>query len=273
MNVFGRIGTKNNKYIKVAEIDNPSEVLPNLSIENPCQFSGKYKAEDDEIYYVDLSGDDQILEKYIQASTSSVDIPVITKQDFPDLNVIYVVDDSENIKFQRVWTKYYFKRGFLGFSGSSVCTIKQNDTIITLTGNTDAYYDASEKRLYFKNFMTIKSMFPGIEMFYRVATAEDVKNFKDTPIIDFDENDVKLSDTSRRKIADMIDSGVLNNSKLSALQSYAEKYNQSLNVNNGKIKIAHDSDIRLLYKIVNELFYTTEISHRKRESNSVKDVA
>lgn len=271
-NVFGRAGTKNDKYIKVAELDNPLEILPNLPIENPCLFSGKYKADDDETYYIDLSDNNQILEKYIQSAESSMDIPVVTKQDFPELNAIYVIDENGNIKFQRVWAKYYFKKGFLGFNESSVCKIKQNDTIITLTGNTDAYYDANEKRLYFKNFMTIKTMFPGIEMFYREATAEDVKNFKAISIIDFDDNGVKLSDTSRRKIADMIDSGVLNNSDLSVLQSYATKYNQCLSVDNNKIKISCDSDIRLLYKIANELFYTTDISHRKRESNSIKDV-
>lgn len=273
VNVFGRVGTKNDKYIKVAEIEDPLEFLPDLPIDNPCLFSGKYKADDDETYYVDLSENEQILEKYIQAAVSSADIPVITKQDFPVLNAIYVIDENGNIKFQRVWTRYYFKKGFLGFNESSVCKIKQNDTIITLTGNTDAYYDANGKRLYFKNFMTIKTIFPGIEMFYREATAEDVNNFKAFPIIDFDDTGVKLSDTSRRKIADMIDSGVLNDSNLSALQSYATKYNQSLSVDNDKIKISCDSDIRLLYKLANEMFYTTDISHKRRESNSVKDVA
>ena len=272
VNIYGVINTKKDKQqIKVAEIDNPLLVFSEFSFENPQVFNGKWKKDENEVYYINLDEARDIIDEFRTTLQSSADVNVIDKENFPNLNCLFVSDSENNIKFQRVYNKYFFKKSFLNFSETSVCKINNNQEIITLTGKVDAYWHNGEKRLYFNDFTVAKSILPKIDKFYREATQTDIDNFSQINILD-----VKASNYSpraRKKIATMLDDNIFEGKTIDELKAYADKYNQSFpEINEGKIKLENNKDIELIYQIVNQLFYTTDLTQEKRKTNSSKPV-
>lgn len=137
-----------------------------------------------------------------------------------------------------------------------------------LNNKTDAYWNGKEKRLYFFNYSHIKKLFPGIEKFYREAQKADIEKLEKISFLDVKSDN--FSNRSRQKIAIMMDEDIFANKNLETLKEYAENYGKTLPITNeNKILIKSNQDLDLLYKVVNELFYTSEITKEKRETNSV----
>ena len=271
VNIYGKTDDKKSQFLKVAEIEDSLIVFPELSFEEPQIFSGKWKKDDEEIYYIDLSEDLDIINEYIDVIASSTDVNVVDKQNFPNLHVIFVEGKDNSIKFQRIYNKYFFKKCFLTFPDSSVCQINNNQEIITLTGKVDAYWNNNEKRLYFESFMIAKTIFPKINKFYREATESDIENFSNINILQVKK--VDYGSRARKKIAQMLDDDVFKDKTLEDLKEYAERYEQGFpEVENGKIKLENNKDIELIYDIVNQLFYTTDLTGEKRKTNSSKPI-
>ena len=130
-----------------------------------------------------------------------------------------------------------------------------------------------QKRLYFKNYSHIKKLFNGIEQYYREARSEDLESFKQLSILNVEMDNKSLGQRASQKVALLLDEKILEDRDVNELSEYAKKYNVELPVDsNNKIKISENKDIETLYKVANELFYTSEITNEKRETNSVKKV-
>ena len=272
VNIYGVVNTKKGRqYIKVAETDIPLTVFPEFSFENTQMFNGKWKKEDNEIYYINLINDMDIISEFKNTLQSSVDVNVINKENFSNLNCLFVSDNKNNIKFQRIYNRYFFKKSFLNFSDSSVCKINNNQEIITLTGKIDAYWNDAEKKLYFNDFRVIKSIFLQIDKFYREATQTDINNFSRISILDV--KDFNYGSRARKKIAEMLDDNIFDGKTINELKTYADKYQQPFpKIYNEKIKLENNKDIESIYQIVNQLFYTTDLTQEKRKTNSSKPI-
>lgn len=268
VNIYGCVQIKNKQYFKVAEIEDILKVFPEISFENPQAFDGKWKKDENEIYYINLKDDLDIIQKFKDILDSSSDVNVIDKEHFPNLSFLFTGDKDYNIKFQRIYNKYFFKKSFLNFSDSSVCQINENQELITLTGKVDIYWNDAEKRLYFHDFRIAKSILPEIDKFYRTASDIEINKFSQIDILDVSQND--YGSRARQKIASMLDDNIFKDKTVDELREYAEKYNKSLNIVDGKIKLENNKDIELMYQVVNQLFYTTDLTNEKRRTNSSK---
>jgi len=275
MNIYGVRQSQSDSHVKVAEANDSeiNNVFPNLEYTEAKKFNPKWKLDDDEAFYIELEDEDtEIIQNYLDILESSVDCNVCT-DNFHKLLSIYVKDDN-GIKFQRLWNRYYFKKSYLSFTDlrSDVCTLKLNEKLIMLTNTTDAYWDFSEKRLYFRNFSHIKPMFPGIEKYYRIATKKDLDKLKEKEIINISE-DESFGERSLNKIATMVDDNIFEGKSLDDLKDYVREYGKELpEIENGKIVLKTNKDIDLLYKAVNELYYTTDLTNEKRETNSISKI-
>lgn len=274
--LFGKT-SKKDEYVKIEEIpaENINNIFPDFSIENPVEFSPKWKLSEDQYFYIDLTEDKSIIEPYEGVLESSGSHNTIVKNQFSKLEGIFIGNKIEehiyDIKFQRIWNKFYFKKPLLHFDNT--CKFSNNQDTIMLNNKTDAYWDGNAKRLYFKNFTHIKKLFPGIDQFYREAQKEDIEKFKAIDILTVDTGNKDFGERARRKIANMLDEGVFKDKTVSQLEEYANKYSKNLPINSEqKIEITNDKDITLLYKVANELFYTSELTNEKRETNSVSKI-
>lgn len=275
-NVFAKSKNSNNHY-KISGVEDISELFPDIDLTNAQPFTATYNPneEEQEISYIELTEEDvAIVRPYMEAISSSGDINIIPLDAYKNIHVVYTGKEENNnitIKFQRIWNKYYFRKGWYSLWVNNEPTIHNNTSLITLTGNTDAYWDGAINRLYFKSFRIAKTIFPELEKFYRKATSQEVHTFSSHPLISVPEN-LKFKPRALRKIALMIDTHSLDNKNISDLQAYAQEYNQSFpEVENNKIKISSGQDIELLYKLTNELFYTTS-NNQKRATNSFRPI-
>ncbi|MDR3048671.1 MAG: hypothetical protein LBV16_02355 [Elusimicrobiota bacterium] len=264
---------KKDAHVKISSgIDNPLDIFPDLNFENPKKFSPKWQIAEGEIFFIDLSDEEDrsLLKPYFESIDSSANLNIISKSDLPNISVIYTaitIKSVRNIKFQKIWNKYYFKRGFMQFNDVE-CEIHNNDSLVILTGKTDAFWNGEENRLYFANFRDIKHMFDGIDKFYREATKKDVEKFSAISLLYVNQK-ADFGQRALKKIAIMIDDDIFNGKTLEMLKSYAVKYGQILpEIENEKIKICNNEQVEILYKLVNGMFYTSEINNEKREINS-----
>lgn len=268
--------TYSKEHYKVKGEQDSTQLFPDVDLSNPQPFNKKYLAEEDEILFIELSDDNQnFIQPFINNVTSSASLNLIPENCCSKVNLLYVGCEVStnvyNIKFQRIWNKYYFKKTWFSLSLND-CNIKKNASLIMLTGNTDLFWESNTKRLYFKNFKTAKAIFPQLENFYRKATEADLTQFKNSPLISVPNNS-KFGERALKKIASIIDDKVLDSKNIADLQSYAQEYNQTFPPLEGnKIKIASNKDVELLYKLLNELFYTTQGSHEKRAVNSIQKI-
>lgn len=275
MLILGHTGVKKDHYkIKSEAEEKINSIFPDLSYDNAVEFSPKWKLGEEEVFYLDLTNDTEIIKEYIDNLESTGSCATIASKYLSSIECIYVdkkVEDNHYIRFQRIWGRYCFHRPFLSFTDEGDCSLSSNQNIVMLNNRTDAYWNGAEKRLYFWNYSHIKKLFPGIEKFYREAQKADIEKFKKISYLDvINEN---FSNRSRQKIAIMVDEDIFANKSLETLKEYAENYGKKLPITNeNKISIQSNKDIELLYKVVNELFYTSEISKEKRETNSVTPI-
>lgn len=274
-NIFATTSSK--KHYKVTGVDTLDSLFPDLDLSNPQPFSKKYLAEEGEILYIELKDHDLlIIQPFVEHLLSTADSNIIPKDCCPQVNLLYMGSNTSNgeynIKFQRIWNRYYLKKNWFSLSFDN-CQITRNSSLIMLTGNTDVFWDAMAKRLYFKNFRTAKSIFPILEKFYRQANEQDLKKFANHPLVSIPSNK-KFGERALGKIAMMMDEKSLDNKMLSDLQTYANEYQQKMPpIENNKMIISNNKEVDLLYKLVNELYYTTPRSHEKRAANSFQKIS
>jgi hypothetical protein len=275
--IYGRTN-KTDGFVKVENQDEnllKNKILPDLiDLENAVQFTPDWKKEDDELYFVDLSEHQNIIEKYLNALNSSGDYNKVQQIEFSKLNCIFAgiqnEDGSWNIKFQRLYPRYYFERAF--FSFDEECKLKDSARIIILNTKTDAYYDGITQKLYFKDFSQVNQI-TNLMQFYRDATVEDFNKLNAITILNVQVLHDRVGQRASKKIAQMIDGKVFENKTLQQLQTYAQNYGQTLKLDvNSKILIESNDDINLIFDIVNERYFEGEFSGRRYKTNSVQAI-
>jgi len=261
---FAKIGTLNKNII--------DEIFPDVPISEAIEFSPKTLKEDGQYFYIDLSENLDIINPFFKIINSSGSYNPINKDQIPKLDGIYVSspnpDYLPNLKFQRIWQKYYFKKSYI-INCDSDCTLIENKEFIKLGNVTDAFFDGKTNRLYFKKFSQITKLFDQISIFYREAQAEDIEFFKKIKTLQVEVPNELIGVKYGRKVAHLIDEKVLENKNIDTLVDYANKYKQKINLKDNKIVINEPKDIETVYNIAFELFYTSEISNEQRMTNSI----
>lgn len=270
------IGKSGEEFFDVVDIDATKirDIFPNISIPQSAEFTGKYKRNYDEVYYITLNGDDyNIVSSYVNIFDNLVRANALSRERFSSMNVTFCKVENK-IFFQRIYNKNVIKQSYFHYDGQN-CSYEDNQNIVVVSNQTDAMYDIANHRLYFYDFSVLKGLFKEVEKFYRVASDADIANFFENPILTL-QDDAKLGTRSRIRIATMKDDGVLNNKTnvdVKKWMKYAKKYKQTFPSTDGtNIVVAHNKDIDGLYDAVYENYYTTALSHKQRKTNSWKDI-
>lgn len=272
---------KTNKKNHFVKIDSKKEdlisntVLPNLNTSDAKEFDKNYIQEDkNQLLYIDLSNNYDLIEKYINILESTTTCNTINQNEFSKLQYVFVGkknnDDSWNLKFQRLYPRYYFERAFIRFDQE--CKLKKPEKMIILNKKTDVYYSGTEKRIYFYDF-TQANIIIDLMMFYRDANETDFNTFRQIPILDISITNNEIGQRYGKKVAQMLDENIFETWDLSKIKKYAKKYDQKINISSeNKYLITSQKDIGILFDIVKERFFTTEYSKIKCKTNSVKPV-
>lgn len=275
--IYGKTNKKNH-FVK---IDSKKEdlisntVLPDLNTSDAKEFDKNYIQEDkNQLLYIDLSNNYDLIKKYINILESTTTCNTINQNEFSKLQYVFVGkknnDDSWNLKFQRLYPRYYFERAFIRFDQE--CKLKEPEKMIILNKKTDVYYSGTEKRIYFYDF-TQANIIIDLMMFYRDANETDFNTFRQISILDISITNNEIGQRYGKKVAQMLDENIFETWDLSKIKKYAKKYDQKINISSeNKYLITSQKDIGILFDIVKERFFTTEYSKIKCKTNSVKPV-
>ncbi|UOS50076.1 hypothetical protein MPF98_03650 [Helicobacter pylori] len=277
------MGIKDDEKLKenlfFAEVD--------LSAIRPIEFKGNEDAhpreEHDEWFVIkdsDLSFFKRIKECLKQCDRA--------KPHFKDLKFFAFVYNDFMINIQKITPKYMIEKrlwAFLDFSGDEVqykCNLYENG--VELGSHIDAIINLKENAIYFRKFEILSALDNEFVEFYREANEEEFNTFIDKMYktlnggIEIKISYEKIKPINLKKINLMLkkEEGnnqsrldiVLNLHDKDKLKNYAKDFKSPLYIDGGFKVIQENKDMTNLLKILNEDYYLTYITQKKRESYS-----
>ena len=152
--------------------------------------------------------------------------------------------------------------------------MKDPENIIILEQKTDIFYSGEDNKIYFYNFQKANSIID-LMKFYRDANKKDYEKLINIPFLDCSFDFQRIGQRVGKKIAQMLDDKVLEdeNANLSDFKKYAKKYGREFTLTtDNKIKINSTEDLKLLFDVAEERFFTKERSKEKCRTNSYERI-
>lgn len=264
------------KYRKLDNSDDISELVA-LMIEpdNIIKFDPEAQLEHEDWFYIEI--DDihmPMVKEYGDKFLSTVSLNDVTEEEFTKIDLIFRKVENDGLVFQKITkSKRMVDKSILKWIpniGKPERTIIENG--IELKSAIDAYFDGND-RLYFKNFRTIRSLFKGIDDYYRIASQAEVDEFKQFNLVSF-VSDFEIKTNNLKMLAVLKDYGIDLNDigvKRTLLRSYSQYPNQEFELDeNQNFIIDSNRKLTCLLKLALGRLYTNPITHHKMEANHAK---
>ena len=264
------------KYRKLDNSDDISElVAPMIEPDNIIKFDPEAQLEHEDWFYIEI--DDihmPMVKEYGDKFLSTVSLNDVTEEEFTKIDLIFRKVENDGLVFQKITkSKRMVDKSILKWIpniGKPERTIIENG--IELKSAIDAYFDGND-RLYFKNFRTIRSLFKGIDDYYRIASQAEVDEFKEFNLVSF-VSDFKIKTNNLKMLAVLRDYGIDLNDvavKSTLLRTYSQYPNQEFELDdNQNFIIDSNRKLTCLLKLALGRLYTNPITHHKMEANHAK---
>ena len=264
------------KYRKLDNSDDISElVAPMIEPDNIIKFDPEAQLEHEDWFYIEIDDDHRtMISEYSDQFSNTVSLNDVDESEFSKIDLIFQKCENDDLVFQKITkSKRMVEKSILRWIpniGKSERTIIENG--IELKSEIDAYFDGNDK-LYFKNFRTIRSLFKGIDDYYRIASQEEVDEFKKFNLVSF-VSDFKIKTNNLKMLAvlkdyeiDLDDITVKN----TLLRTYNQYPSQDFELDDNQNFII-DSNRKLtsFLKLALGRLYTNPITKDKMEANYAK---
>ena len=127
-----------------------------------------------------------MISEYSDKFLNTASLNDVNRDEFSKIDLIFRKVDIDGLVFQKITqSKRMVEKSILRWIpniGRPERTIIENG--IELKSEIDAYFDGNDK-LYFKSFKTIRSLFNGIDDYYRIASQAEVDEFKEFKLVHF----------------------------------------------------------------------------------------
>ncbi len=260
--------------------------FPAIDTSAKIKFLPDYKLDDNEWFYVDINAEDKVMmmAPYLPALDSTVDANNIISSQYKELAVLYLAskdsDGKIKIIFNRIFNKFYIaSKVYLKFIDSGEATVTTEENMVEFNSNVDAYWDDATSKLYFKSYSTIKPLFKGIDKFYRSATSEEVDSFVNSDFFKVEKSfkSENLGERALKHIAGIIDEESIDLNNLEVRKKYneyAKGYSESgISINkDGKFILTKVSDLTHVINLLQERYYTSQITKEKRVAHSTSNI-
>ena len=183
------------------------------------------------------------------------------------------MNDEHVLWFLNITPSRYLKKPLIQFLDNEPDLIEDNNKILELNNEPNAFLDVPSNIMYFKNLSSLTSIFKGIEVLFREATDEEVRDFIDTPIVTMGEgytsDMIKTANRKRLKAAkEKYDS--FSNDQKARLNEYLHDYCPDLaRDDDGGYVVSNEAELTKLLNGINQRYYTTPIDNERRLANSV----
>lgn len=263
-------------YRKLDNSDDISElVAPKIEPENCIEFDPELILEAEDWFYIEIDDEHiSMIKEYEDKFSNTAGLNDVTEEEFSKIGLIFRKVEKNGLVFQKITqSKRMVDKSILKWKYNSrraERTIIENG--IELKSENDAYFDGID-RLYFKNFRTIRSLFKGIDDYYRIASQAEVDEFKEFNLVSF-VSDFKIKTNNLKMLAvlkdydiDLDDIAV----KSTLLRTYSQYPSQEFELdNNQNFIIDSNRKLTCLLKLALGRLYTNPITHHKMEANHAK---
>lgn len=251
-------------------------VLPELG--NATEYEPLEIPKKGDWLYVTLDQEqiEEMIDPYLLVLTNNDD-HVVTA-DYQRVDCIYDATDTY-LAFKKLGsTNYIHENGsnVLQFSDEGA-TLAPYSFALQTNGQIDAYYDIKAKRLYFMSFSRVRSLFKGLDVFYQDATIPEKEQFLYSELFALGDNInilyIGLNDT--KKLAAIQESQRYDFSDPDTrgkITRYAADYpSAGVGVDDeGRIIINTKKDLTAALRLLEQKFFTTQLTGEKYEATSTK---
>lgn len=264
------------EYRKLGNSDDISElVAPTIEPDNSIKFDPEAQLEHEDWFYIEI--DDihmSMVKEYGDKFLSTVSLNDVTEEEFTKIDLIFRKVENDGLVFQKITkSKRMVDKSILKWIPNirkPERTIIENG--IELKSEIDAYFDGND-RLYFKNFRTIRSLFKGIDDYYRIASQAEVDEFKEFNLVCF-VKEFKIKTNNLKMLAVLKDYRIDLNDvavKSTLLRTYSQYPRQEFDLDQNNIfQIDSNKKLTSFLKLALGRLYTNPITHDKMEANYAK---
>jgi hypothetical protein len=240
-----------------------------------------YKLEDGEWFYISYSGS-EVIEEIAKSFNNYLNLESLNKEYMKKVK-FFMYSDENIINVQRVYNSAILKAtSLLKFFNNSIGYEFYND-VVEIRNERDLIIDVLNKIVYFRKFEILTSLDKKFIDYYREATDEEVKVFKENledkiPLFSIS-GDFKIGSRNSKKIKFILDHELLESfiGKDKELKKYINKFPiilKDFKVNSRFNTLFADNDTKLkhIVNILHECYTITEITKKIRVNNSYKEL-
>ncbi len=242
------------------------------------EFDPGYRLEDDECFEIRHF---PIPEELVTFCSNPVSAPRVNAADFSNLRICGIVgyDFSNNqrrIYFQNSDSRRILTPGRRGavFSLADTSTFRPLDhPVLLLDASITAIWD--DEVLWFRSFHLVKRLLD-LSSYFTEATNEQIGQFTSHSLIHCDDSEAFLeacNTWSRKKIALILQSEVLNNVTSDAIQNAASEVDYAVSIHEDRIVLPTEKrELRKLLQFLDEDLYRGPISQRRLLSSGKREL-
>ncbi len=240
-----------------------------------------YKLEDGEWFYISYSGS-EVIEEIAKSFNNYLNLESLNKEYMKKVK-FFMYSDENIINVQRVYNSAILKAtSLLKFFNNSIGYEFYND-VVEIRNERDLIIDVLNKIVYFRKSEILTSLDKKFIDYYREATDEEVKVFKENledkiPLFSIS-GDFKIGSRNSKKIKFILDHELLESfiGKDKELKKYINKFPiilKDFKVNSRFNTLFADNDTKLkhIVNILHECYTITEITKKIRVNNSYKEL-
>ncbi len=265
-----RLKGKTNKYRKVLSTEEEIYKDTSTLIDNFQCYNAETLLEDGEWFKIEHASQQSYAIDIIQSKYDSVDYDSLTKEEFPQIDYIFVKNEN-NIYFQNVSkAKLVSKKGILTFGNAF--RYENDSKEIVINDLPDAIYCNQKDELYFRKLESITGIFKNITELYNEATDSETEQFLKNDFIlltnGYGVSSVKKANRKRIALALKTLSRLSPESKLDIF-NYICEYCPDLKKEDNRFTVGTEDDLKMILFGIEQRYYTTPVGGEKRIANSV----
>lgn len=250
-----------------------------VSGKTPVRFDGKYvpQPDDTDFLYIDeFTLPQEIIDAF--NNPQGLDAFEPSSDDFPKIKALFIGKhvvvkgkDVYSAAFQKFRSEQYILTNKLHLFFSGKTFMADNRIGIIIGKQIDCLF--CDGQLKFKSFHFARQIFD-LSEYYREATNADVHNFVSDALISMDggeEFSTTANSWERRKIATIMDSGILKDYTASKIKTLAKKTGLDILVRDNKLVIPIEKqERRIVFGFLDEEVYKGVFSQNLYQTNSKK---